>query len=101
MITSLYWLANILLLRSIAFVTTTWNEKTRYFKAIDLNIVGTIWHVMRANYSYSNDSCTDITGNENIPILANKCMPPLSVDTIYSQVAIYVGIFVLIWDICS
>lgn len=99
-ITGLYWFANILLLLwSVLLAFSIWNKNRRLLKAIILIVAGFVWHGIRAIYSFNNNSCMNITGSENLLILANKCIPPTDVDVIYAQAAILVGLFVIIGEI--
>ena len=100
LITCLYWFGNIVvILWSIGLAIALWHKSKRLLKAIGLVVVGILWHGIRATYSYHNNSCENILGNENLLLLANKCIPPLEPDVVYAQVAILVGVFIVVAEV--
>jgi len=96
----LYWLINIsIVILGIAYAINLWNDKIRTLKGVALFLGGILWHILRAIFNYSSDRCESLTGSDSLLTIANKCIPPRSGDIIWAQIAIFVGLFIIIAEI--
>lgn len=95
-----YWLINIfIVLAGIAYAIDFWNDKIRTLKGVLLFLSGILWHIIRATYNYKSDFCVNLSEFDSFLMIANKCIPPDSKDIIWAQIAIFVGLFIIIAEI--
>lgn len=100
MLTGLYWFLNLfILLVALAYALKLWGNKNRHLIAISLFIGGTAWHIVRAIYTYRNNNCEYIEDSDKLLIIANKCIPAMADDVIWAQIALFIGLFVLIAEL--
>lgn len=97
LITSLYWVLNLtILIAALLYAQKIWEGKHRLVYAVSLLVGGSIWHIFKGIYIYNTEQCKEFVGGETFLTKANKCIPEMSYDIIWAQIAIFVGLFVLV-----
>ena len=97
---ALYWLLNAaILVFALIFAIDVWESKKRVLESVLLMAGGCLWHAIRGGYNYIFNYCENLEHNDRFLVTANKCIPPTDLDIIYAQVAIFVGLFVLIAEV--
>ena len=100
LLAGLYWLLNILIvLAALAYAFKLWGKQNRLLIAIALFVGGFAWHIARAIYAYQTNNCESFEPNDSLLIIANKCIPPMADDIVWAQIAVFVGLFVIIAEI--
>lgn len=98
----LVWFINFLIvIAAVVFGIRIWGEELRTLKGVALFIGGFLWHFIRAIFDYSTNRCEPIEAQDSLLIIANKCIPAISYDIIWAQIAIFVGLFIIIAEIYS
>ncbi len=99
-LTILYWFLNtVILVAALTYAFKLWGKKNRLLIAISLFSGGIIWHVGRAIYTFKTDNCEAIQNNDGLLIIANKCIPSMAYDVIWAQIALFVGLFVILAEL--
>ena len=98
----LYWFINLLILiAGVIYSIKIWDDKLRTLKGVALFLGGFLWHFFRALFNYLTNRCEPIDAQDSFFVLASQCIPATSFDIILAQIAIFVGLFIIIAEIYS